>query len=682
MEKQARFEPRVICFRRWSRRSWAAFSSMGKHIRIGVLGLTCSLLWVPVHSNNPSDTIWVPASAEVFLLEEVVVSAGLAPVLSSELMRVVQVISRPEIEQAAASDLAGLLATLRSVDIRQRGGFGMQADISIRGGTFDQVLILVNGVNVTDPQTGHHNLNIPLPLQSIERIEVLQGPGARLFGPNAFSGAINIITRSPGTAPLEYSLEGGMYGYGAISAGKGFGTERFRHHLAAMGQRSDGFADNTDFSSAQLFYRGYAALPGFSADFQLAYNAKAFGANSFYTPRFPDQFEEIHTGLGSIQLTSASVPNGKLRLYWRRQYDRFELFRNEAPAWYSGHNYHLGDVAGASLSWQKQWSNGITSVGLDYRHEQIYSTVLGEELFEPARGMGHPYGGYTHFYERGGISFTAEHTYYIGSLSFSGGLLTWVNPQLEKDIAFFPGLDVGWQIQPGLRWYSSFNRTLRLPTFTDLFYEGPSNTGNPGLQPEEALSAETGLKASWGSWRMETSLFRRWGSNMIDWIMSPGDDKWRSMNFTRVNFTGLEVSLQSPAVHLSPDTKPLLFSVHYSYLHADKSAGEFISNYVLDYARQKTDLQLLAPLYRNSGFRLDISRIEREGGYMLFEDGVFTEQRDFAPFWLAHLRLYYRTGNQEFFAEINNLFDTHVVSIANVPQPGRWIRAGVRGELR
>jgi vitamin B12 transporter len=195
MEKHSQSRSRVISFSRWSRKSYAVFNSLGKVIRIAVLCLVSSILVLPCRAQENRDTLITPETISGQALDEVVVSAQLGPVVQSQLMRVVQVISRAEIEQSPVRDLAGLLESVRGIDIRKRGTFGMQADISIRGGTFDQTLILINGINITDPQTGHHNLNVPVDPHSIERIEILQGAGARIFGPNAFNGAVNIITK-------------------------------------------------------------------------------------------------------------------------------------------------------------------------------------------------------------------------------------------------------------------------------------------------------------------------------------------------------------------------------------------------------------------------------------------------------------------------------------------------------
>ena len=681
MKNQSQNHFAVISFHRWSRKSFSVFSSLGKLIRIGVLSLSCSILVLTGHSKENPETLAQYPPDSIRELDEVVVSAQLAPMLQSELMRVVQVISRPQIEQSPARDLAGLLHNVRGVDIRPRGAFGMQADIGIRGGTFDQTMVLINGINITDPQTGHHNLNIPLDINSIERIEVLQGAGARIFGPNAFSGAVNIITRKPAQPHLSLSLEGGQHNFGAAALSGGLRTGNLSHYLSVQGMRTDGFTENTDFSAINIYYRGILEGSGYELDAQAAFSRKAFGANSFYTPRFPEQFEEIQTGLVSLQW----IPKGKLNLkpsiYWRRNHDRFELFRNESPDWYQDHNYHLTDVLGAGLNWSHAGAWGRSSLGADFRLEHIYSTVLGEPMESHREAGGYNDVYYTHSWQRTGLSLMAEHSFYIRNFSLSAGMLTWLNPELENGVGLFPGIDAGWQFLPAWRWFASVNRTLRLPTFTDLFYSGPTNLGNALLQPEKAISAETGLKTSLNGWAFEIAGFRRWGRDMIDWVRRPGEEQWKSMNLTSVNFTGFEAALAYHSFALLHPQYPATISLHYTYLTADKSSGGFVSNYVLDYLQHKAALQAFIPFAAHWGVSTSFARIDRAGAYMVYEGSEFTRMAGFQPWWSLDARFFYRHGAFELYTEVTNVLNEPTVSIANVPQPGRWIRMGIKTEL-
>ncbi|MHC1776446.1 MAG: TonB-dependent receptor plug domain-containing protein [Lentimicrobium sp.] len=682
MENLQMNTPGVVCFRRWTRKSYAVFNSLGRNIRIGVLSLSCSILVLPGHSQEQPDSSRTALTGREIELGELVVSAQRTPTVQSQLMRTVQVITRAEIEQAPANDLASLLEHLRGVDIRQRGAFGMQADISIRGGTFDQTLILLNGVNLTDPQTGHHNLNLPVDLSSIERIEILQGPGARVFGPNAFNGAINIITGEPGKPALTASLSAGAYGYARASAAGSASTGKVHHHMALSGARSDGYTNNTDFKNGNLYYRALLPAGVASFDLQTGYTSRAFGANSFYTPKYPNQFEETRAEFASLKF----LPSGKIKLkptvYWRRHHDRFELFRDNSPEWYTTHNYHLTDVAGASLNWATAGKVGKTSLGADYRFEHIFSNVLGNPMNSPIPVPGEKGAEFTHSYQREGFSLMAEQAYYLKRFSVSAGLLAHFNKALPKGYSLYPGIDLGWQLNPGLRWYATANRTLRLPTFTDLFYTGPTNLGNPDLKPEEAVSLESGFKASRGIFEAEVSVFRRWGKNMIDWVKLPGDEKWQSMNLTEVNITGIEAGFDLAFSDLNNKSFLRYAGLHYTWLDAGKESEGFTSLYVLDHLRHKLDLSLGHRITLKSGIDWKLSLQDRAGGYQPYTDGAYTAEVPYKPVMVADVRAFYNFSKLQLFFEVTNLTDATIVDHANVPQAGRWIMGGVKVKLR
>ncbi len=661
-------------FKHWTRKSYSVFNSLNKTIHIGVLLFTVSILCQPLIAQDSIQNKETADEIKEEELDEVVISASKAPVLQSELMRVVQVITRKDIEHSPAQNISDILEFARGLDVRSRGGFGVQSDISIRGGTFDQTLILLNGINITDPQTGHHSLNLPIDIQSIERIEILQGSGARVFGPNAFNGAINIITITPQDAFINADLTGGEYGYFSASLSNGFNIGSTSHYLSVSGKASDGFTDNTDFKNNNVFYRTLIPLTKSSFDLQTGYNNKAFGANSFYSPRFPNQFEETKTIFSSLSWISPLSINLKPVIYFRRHIDRFELFRNNAPSWYNNHNHHLSTVYGAALTYMHTGNFGITTLGIDYRFEDIYSNVLGFETDNPKQVRGYDL-FYTKYYSRQGLSFMAEQNLYLGNFSLSGGLLTYYNSGLNK-ISFFPGIDLGYKINEKQRMFGSISRTLRLPTFTDMFYTGPTNTSNPNLEPEEAISLEAGINNKFNYFNIEISGFKRWGKNMIDWVMYEGDEKWQSMNHTKIDISGFELFINKP-IQIVANNQPGNISLSYAFVYADKANSEMISNYVLDYMKHKLDIALTIPVLSKGGISFNISRQHRAGSYMLYENGVSTSIVSFEPFWLSDIKAFYSLKQFKVYTEVSNIFNVEVIDIANVPQPGRWLKIGI-----
>src|SRR5665647_3284603 len=179
---------------------------MTKNFIYSVLFLLIS--FQSVHSQQKKDSTAIQ-------LSDVEINAN-SKKLYSEMGRILTIIDKTEITKNAVTSLDQLLDYVAGVDIRQRGTNGTQADISIRGGSFDQVLVLLNGVNITDPQTGHFSLDLPVDLQNIHRIELLQCPSPRIWGPNAYSGVINIVTgqdsKERGTH-FQGPIGGGSFGY-------------------------------------------------------------------------------------------------------------------------------------------------------------------------------------------------------------------------------------------------------------------------------------------------------------------------------------------------------------------------------------------------------------------------------------------------------------------------------------
>ena len=240
-------------FKKWTRQSYSVFRSIGKECIISSLLVIYFLVAIPQRSSAQADTVLVNNNQK---LAEVVVSAQRASVTYSQMARVLTIMDKKAIESAPVQSLQDLLEYVLNVDVRQRGNHGVQADISIRGGSFDQTMILLNGVNITDPQTGHLSLNLPVDIESIERVEVLLGPGARVYGPNAFSGAINFITGTENKNKLKINISAGQNGFYSGSANTTIISGKLKSFLSLAHKSSDGYIENTDFKNSNIFYQG------------------------------------------------------------------------------------------------------------------------------------------------------------------------------------------------------------------------------------------------------------------------------------------------------------------------------------------------------------------------------------------------------------------------------------------
>ncbi|MDP3432191.1 MAG: TonB-dependent receptor, partial [Bacteroidota bacterium] len=505
----------MFTFKRWGRKAYSLFSVLKQPVRIGVLMVAYTSLSEPELLFAQTDSLKVSME---YNLDEVEVSAQRAPVTFSQVARIVSVMEKNEIEAAPVQSLQELLEYALSVDVRQRGVHGVQADISVRGGSFDQTLILLNGINISDPQTGHHSLNLPVSFKNIQRIEILEGPAARVFGPNAFSGAINIITSSEGPSGVKLDISGGQHKLADVNVSGNIQSGNWSQFIAINRMSSDGYIDNTDFEIWNAFYQTKLNTKPGTLDFQIGRTNKAFGANSFYTATYPNQFEETKTTFASLKFETGTKIHLTPSVYWRRHQDRFELFRSEPASWYAGHNYHLTDVFGSNLNAWFASAFGKTAFGAEIRTENVWSNVLGKAIATPIEVPGESGKFFTKAYSRTTISYFAEHSVYLKKLSISAGAMAnWIS-----DLGFgwniYPGLDASYAISNHFKLYGSANSSLRMPTFTDLFYNGPTNIGNPDLKPEKSVTYEGGLKLTFKGFSGHAGAYHRRGKNLIDWV--------------------------------------------------------------------------------------------------------------------------------------------------------------------
>lgn len=649
------------------------FQALKRQVHIAALSVAYLYVCLPHEAYAQTDSLQVKTD---YNLDEIEVSAQRAPVTYSQAARIISVIEREQIEAAPVSSIQDLLEYALGVDVRQRGTYGVQADVSVRGGSFDQTLILLNGVNLSDPQTGHHNLNVPVSLKSIKRIEILNGPAARVYGPNAFAGAINIITEPDDAQSVQVDASAGEHGLRDLNASANLKTGRLNSFIAASNTASNGYAPNTDFDVYNIFYQGRLKTDPGTLDFQLGYNNKAFGAASFYTPAYPDQFEATRTTFASVKMTTGKKLHFTPAAYWRRHQDRFELFRH-APEIYP-FNYHMTDIYGLTLNSWFQSSLGKTAFGAEFRSENIYSTKLGEALNDSVKAPGESGVYYKMGHSRTIVSYFGEHTFYLNRLTVSlGAMANWIS-DLGNEWKVYPGVDVSYRVTNQLRAYGSVNKSLRMPTFTDLYYSDPANQGDPGLRPERSVTAETGLKLQVPALTAEAAFYYRHGEDMIDWVRADASEKWRSANLSEVRAHGIELGAQlRPAALLGERFLINQIDLNYAYNQVSMDDAGYLSKFVADNLKHKLVIgvnhRIWNHFYADWKFRFQ----DRNGSYVKYENKVPVGQFNFEPFWLTDLKLYYKNRSTQVYVAANNLFDQNFADLANIVQPGRWISAGV-----
>src|SRR6476660_4857672 len=183
--------------------------------------------------------------------QTVVVTAAATPAELGTVTRSMTVITHDQIAALPLPSIADVLRLASSIDVRARGERGVQTDFSVRGAAFGEMLVLVDGVRINDAQSGHHNGDIPVPLDGIERIEVMYGPGSSLFGADAFGGTINVITRR-GATPPTMTAGGGSFGSAQVRGQASFGQDAVAEAVSGSFDRSGGFIDGRDFKTAMM----------------------------------------------------------------------------------------------------------------------------------------------------------------------------------------------------------------------------------------------------------------------------------------------------------------------------------------------------------------------------------------------------------------------------------------------
>lgn len=610
-------------------------------------------------------------------LNELEVSAGRTKMYSN-LGRIVSVIDKLEIEKAAVRSIDDLLDYVAGLDVRQRGMYGVQTDISIRGGSFDQILVLLNGVNITDPQTGHYNLDIPLDLSDVSRVEILQGSAARLLGPNAFSGVINIITDEKTKSNVSLQTAAGSYGFLSNSVTGNYNDEKFNVLGSVSHKKSDGYIDNTDFKISSAYLQaGMRTVNAGKFSVQLAYQQKSFGANSFYSAAYPNQFEHTKTMFSALDWNKkAGSWDFVSQVYWRQHHDRFELFRNfegaEDFAWYKDHNYHQTDVTGGKANASYSWNLGKTSIGVDIRNEHIYSTVLGVNMENTRKIPFEKDKNFTKASNRLLSTVFLDHSLVFGKWYASAGAALTHNKQFGTNVN--GGADLAFRPTEYSRIFVAANSAVRLPTFTDLYYQSATQISNPNLKPEQSTTFELGTKINPLNWTIEATAYYRIGNNIIDWVKTPEAEKWESRNLTNVNAMGFDLSgeyrFQNNFLHS--------VGANYSYLNLDKKADGYDSKYALDYLKHKFVFNLNHAIFSKLLMHWNLAMFDRSGTYT---DFASKNLLDYKPYWMLNSKLIWKGERMTLFAEVNNILNQKYVEFGGIEQPGVNFNTGIKLSL-
>ncbi|MFR9166858.1 MAG: TonB-dependent receptor plug domain-containing protein [Dysgonomonas sp.] len=671
MNKKFIRNPKAYRFKRFARKAYSAFNSMHKVVNIGVV-TGCMLTFAHSTPTTAQDLL---SKSDQFKIEEqeldeVTVTASRIEMPLNQTAKLVTIITKQEIEQAPVKSIQDLLVYAANVDVIQRGGNGVQADISIRGGSSDQTAILLNGINLSNSQTGHYSFDIPINLSDIERIEIIQGPSSLIYGAAAFSGGINIITKKKADNRLYARLEGGMHKLfngemkGALETGIATNQLSFGYNT------SGGYIANSDYDLYNALWQTRLNINKLSKiDIQLGYNNKHYGANTFYSAAYPNQYEKTDTYLGSAKgefgSTLKIIPN----IYWTKHNDQFDLIKGSDK----GRHYHRNDMYGGALNLHYKSLLGTTTFSGELRKEEILSSKLGKDV--------NKYHGkhYTQYDSRTSTSFVLEQNAVIRKFILSAGVLLNHNTLLDE-WRYYPSVSASYNPLDNLKIYTSWGKGTRMPSFTDLYYTTETHNGNEGLKPERSESLDLGFKYSNGFVSAYLTGYLMRGRNMIDWVRETSKDKWSSWNHTELNKQGFDLGVNFRL----KDILPVLgnnssLSLDYSYIHQDRNETGLQSKYALNYLKDKFTTKFNHQIYKGLSANWHFRFQKRTGTYVEYK----TEKtKTFPAFSTLDLKINYSYRNFNFYADLNNIYDTYYYDLGDIPQAGFWFSGGISYTLK
>nr|MBP6716063.1 TonB-dependent receptor [Acidobacteriota bacterium] len=569
-----------------------------------------------------------PAPARI--TADVVVTATLVPTPESAVAKTVTVLTRADLDRMGATSAIDALRIVPGVDVRARGPREVQADLSVRGATFGQQLVLVDGVRINDAQSGHHNGEWPIALAGLDRIEVVSGAGSSVHGADALGGVINLITRTDRHAAL--SVSGGEHGLAAATgsvSGIGLPTN---WTVTGWGQRSSGFMFDRDFAIGGGLVRGQIA-PGVTLD--VRHQRRAFGANGFYGASPSKEWTDLT--LTSLSWNrAAGLWSSSARGTFKNHGDHFRWDIARPGFAENRHRTNAGELV-ASLS-RRDGAGRTFTIGATGGADVVRSSNLGDHDFSRMSAFAEAQAPVT---SRGLVQagVRADHYSTFGSQ---------ISPSLSGVLA----TSNGWRLR------ASLGRAFRVPTFTELYYLDPNNEGNTALTAERGWSLDAGVEYARGGWTLTATPFTRWDENVIDYVRTTPTVRWRAENIRDVTTRGLELT----AAHR---WNAALVRVAYTALDVNAPSLNLLSKYVLEYARHSLAATLAAPL-GHTGFRMSTTADHRR-------------RLDGQRYTLVDARLSYsssRFTRVSAYVDASNLLGREYHEVQGVAMPGRWITVG------
>nr|WP_068891323.1 TonB-dependent receptor [Pedobacter panaciterrae] len=615
-----------------------------KKIYFAVLMLLCTDLYA-----QKQDT--------VITINEIVINENAFNTPISKQNRNVYVIDKEMIAKLPGRTIQELLQYANGVDLRQRGPFGSQADISIDGGSFEQTVVLLNGTKIIDTQTGHNMLNLPIPVEAIERIEVIRGPAARIYGINSLTGAINIITKKPTNSGFlidsyagsnfEKNSEatGKTFYAGGVQFGAALSQKKHQHSFFGSHDKSNGYRYNTQFENTKLLYQGYIEIDSSNEIMtSFGYTKNEFGANGFYSaPGDKNSTEMVQTTLAAIQSKHMLSDRWTLipRLSYRYNFDDYRYYGSVNPN--AGVSKHYTNSIAAEVTASYKTNSGELGFGAEVRNEDISSSNIGK-----------------HRRENLGI-YSQYRTFLLKKLDVNVG--TYINYNSAYKWQIYPGLDASYAITDIFKVIGNIGTSQRIPSFTDLYLnQRPGNIGNPDVTPENALQSELGFKIIKRNLTFNSNFFYRKISKFIDWTRTVSTDPWQANNLGTMITRGINLR-SNYSMDITEDSK-FNFNLAYSYLES-----------------QFRDMEPgVASKYQLSSLKHQVTNTVdfKYTNFSILIATRFNQRVLGSSYWINDFRLSQSIKKLTVYLDAQNIFDTKYYEIGTIPLPSRWLSLGVK----
>jgi len=625
------------------------------------------------------------------LIDTIKVSTVQAPLKISETGRSISIVTAEQIESMSVTSIDEVLQQVLGVEIQSRGGFGVQGDVLMRGSTFTQVLVLVDGMKLNDPLTGHFNSYIPVTLAEIQRIEVLRGAAAAMYGPDAVGGVINIITKTFSNISEGVHMNGGV-NYGAhklINAHQGFTLKKGAATIGAgfSLNQSEGefFPEETIDSSTTLSaYNNCFDLKtlGFSFAYEFnnnirlkarsSFDHRDFGARYFYTTSVFDKSTEIvsnwwnHIQLQRIHKAGATDFN----IAHKYNTDEF-IFSPDFPST----NNHVSQLLNMTLNHLHSINDKIlVKAGLQFDQRQIESNDRGDH-------QDFHFGAY------------AMGVYQSKGLNLSLSLRTDYDENYALEFA--PQVNASY-VFPSLVLRASTGRNFRAADYTERYVSNnlqnltPGRSlGNPDLLAESGWSEEIGADYKVNdAWKLSTTLFARQSEDLIDYVstnqsaigsvsevgsLQEDANYFFARNISEVQTMGIE--FESNMKWSLSGNNQLEWNLGYSYLNTTNNE-DAVSVYISSHAKHLFNTNIIFKMDR---IDFAVSGLYKERDPRVSSSINSNLEKSYSV-WNARVG-YKLSDHFGLNFQIQNIFDEQYQNILGARMPSRWVLAGVRWSL-